>query len=71
MMDNFVQVGLKLFGQQNSFQASGGNPPPVEVLHPQSTSELQLSTMKQISLGHHWSLPISGCCSVGHRLVLG
>jgi len=64
MMDNFVQVGLELFGQQNSFQASGGNAPPVKVLHPQSTSELQLSTMEQIRLGHYWSLPISGCCPV-------
>ncbi|KAA6419618.1 MAG: hypothetical protein FRX49_10343 [Trebouxia sp. A1-2] len=34
------RVGLELFGQQNSFQASGGYAPPVEVLHPQSTSEL-------------------------------
>jgi len=40
MMDDLVQVGLELLGQQNSFQASGGDAPPVEVLHPQSTSEL-------------------------------
>ncbi len=71
MMDNLVQVGLELFGQQNSFQASGGNSPPVKILHPQRTSELQLSTVKQIRLGHHWSLPIPGCCPVGHRSGLG
>jgi len=40
MMDDLVQVSLELFGQQNSFQASGGDAPPVEVLHPQSASEL-------------------------------
>ncbi len=60
VMDNLVQVGLELFGQQHSFKSSSGDASPVKVLHPQSSSQLQLSAMQQISLRYNWRFPIPG-----------
>ena len=45
MVHNLVQVGFEVFGQQDSLKAPGGYSAPVEVLHPEGPSELQLCPM--------------------------
>lgn len=67
MMHDFVQVGFEVFGQQNSLEAPGGNAAPVEVLHPEGPSELQLCPVQQVSLADYRGVPVPCCCTAPHH----